>query len=210
MDFSDERINYDDILKEELAKVFPIFRWTKPAQIFTAVFLFVTNFVPIIMAIVSGTRHGGFLGQAEIFAAIFALGVQAFWAYIIYRLYVTDRMEIFWIIFVIGIALDIFFSGNWFSALFKIWLGLAVLYTKKAIASANRVYSDLSEARRYSQEKEMRKKLADPETYRNSGETSAAPIDNSNLFGNNSEETIDNFNEPIDLSRIFAKPNSEK
>lgn len=211
MDYSDERINYDDILKAEMSKVFPIFRWTNPAKIFTIVVLVLSTLVPVISAIIDGARYGGFYGRAEVFSAIFALGIQCIWLWIIYKLYTLDRMDIFWIWFAIGIVLDIFFAGNYLSAIFKIWLALAVFNTKKAVNEANRIHRDLSEARKYSQEKEMRKKLADPETYRNqvAEENASISIDNSNMFGDSNKDLVDDFNEPIDLSSIFAKPKSE-
>ncbi len=102
MSYNEDRIDFDEVYKQELSKVFPIFRYTQPAMIFTAVVILGSLLYPLIASIIIGASspYGGMIIGPVVVGLIINAVIFTF----LYNLYVTDNMQLFWIIFAIELV----------------------------------------------------------------------------------------------------------
>ena len=202
MSYNDERIDFDEIFKQQLSKIFPIFRFTNVAKIFTAVVILGSLLYPLLAAILISIRVGGFYGAIFLPIIIGLLINIAIFGFL-YNLYQTDNMTLFWVLFAIELGIQLLLFRNWAVVCFMSWIALSVYLTKKAEHDAMRRYSDLSEARRYSMQKEETK-LAVNGYKDNSAPVFTNPgIDNANLFSKKEEDI-----ELVSMENVFARPAS--
>lgn len=215
-EYVEERIDYDEILDAEIKKVPGFFRWTKKVQIITIIVLVGINIISAILTSLYGIAVGGVFGKAVVLTVLAVVIVQVIWYSFLYKMYEAGNTTFLWIIFGIGFVINLFVLKNYTSAAVAAWIGISIYLTSKARQRADDRFRDLRAAQDDYFKRNERKAVAAGAASSNADLIDNDDISNNvNIWGSTvqKKEVTDEFdefgNEPVDLSKVFAKPKSE-